>query len=181
MLGPATRRRRPGPRWSSLRYWETVGNRVCRSGMRLLGCRHEAEPYKEERPDAFCDRCCAWGHVGPRCTAAATRCSFLEEEHMTADHRCPVDGCRAKKGCSRPHVTAKCRNCRGQHLSLASVCRLGRRHSRTPGDGGHPLPHAGGAEEACRPRIHSQRPLRQRRGRWEWRRIMSPSRALWRV
>ena len=47
--------------------------------MRPLGRRHEAEPYEEERPDAFCGRCCTWDHIGPRCTAAAPRCSFCEE------------------------------------------------------------------------------------------------------
>ena len=80
---------------------DTVGNRVSRCGMRLVGRRHKAKLYEEERPgpDAFCCRCCVWGHIGPHCIAAAPRCSFCEEEHMTADHWDPVDRCRAKKGC----------------------------------------------------------------------------------
>ena len=52
---------------------------------------------------------------------------------MTADHRCPVDECRVKKGCPCPHVMARCRNCRGQHLSRASL----------PGEGGGPAERQG--------------------------------------
>ena len=71
------------------------------------------EPFREERPDAFCSRCCRWGHIGPGCRAppAAPRCSLCEGEHLTIDYRCPVAG----YGAGRGHV--KCRNYKGPHPS----------------------------------------------------------------
>ena len=86
-----------------------------------MGRQHEAEAFEEDRPDAFCSRCCAWGHIGPRCTAAVPRCSLYEEGH-TADHRCPAEGSRAKRGHPCPHVVARCKNCQGPHFSQANVC-----------------------------------------------------------
>lgn len=69
---------------------------------------HSYEVEGGRAPDAFCSRCFAWCHIGPRCTAAVPRCSPCEEGHRAADHRHPIDG--------------KCRNCQGPHLSQANVC-----------------------------------------------------------
>ena len=44
---------------------EATFSRLCRSGERLQDRRHEVEPFEEERLDAFCSRCCRWGHIGP--------------------------------------------------------------------------------------------------------------------
>ena len=43
-------------------------SRVCESGVHLLGRRYEVEAFEEARPDAFCSRCCRWGHIAPHCS-----------------------------------------------------------------------------------------------------------------
>ena len=95
--------------------------------MRLQGRRYEVDAYEEVRPDAYCSRCCGWGHIGPRCTAAAPRCALCKESHTTADHRCPVEGCRVEQGHPCPHGVAKCKNCGGPHPSQANACPEKRR------------------------------------------------------
>ena len=40
-------------------------DRLCRSGVGLLGRRHEVDAFEEARPDAFCGRCSGWG-ISPR-------------------------------------------------------------------------------------------------------------------
>ena len=90
--------------------------------VRLAGCRHEVEPFEEAQPDAFCGRCCGWGHIAPHCPAAASRCSLRKEGRQTSDHQCPVERCRAKRGHLCAHVVARCRNCFGPHLSQVNVC-----------------------------------------------------------
>lgn len=36
-----------------------------------MGRRYESEIFEGDWPDAFCSRLCAWGYIGPGCTAAA--------------------------------------------------------------------------------------------------------------
>ena len=71
---------------------------VRRSGLRLQGRRYDTEAYEEIKPDTRCDHCSGWGHVGAHCTRTTARCDWYAEEHTTKDHRCPVEGCRVKKG-----------------------------------------------------------------------------------
>ena len=52
---------------------EATYARLCKVGLWLLGRCYEVEHFEEERPDSFCSRCCAWGHIGPRCMAAVPR------------------------------------------------------------------------------------------------------------
>ena len=92
---------------------EAPFGRLCKSGVRLPGGRHEVEVYEEARPDAFCSRCSGWGHIAPHCEAAVPRCSICAGNHTTIDHRCPVEGRRAKKGRPCPHGTAECAGCGG--------------------------------------------------------------------
>ena len=82
---------------------EATAARLCKQEVRLAGLRHEVEPFEEARPDAFCSRCCAWGHVVPQCPAAVPWCALCREDHQTADHRCPVEGCRVKRGHACAH------------------------------------------------------------------------------
>lgn len=82
---------------------EAVFTHPCKSEVRLQGCRYRADAYEEVRPDAYFSRCCGWGHVGPRCTVAAPRCALCEESHLTADHRCPVEGRRVERARLCPH------------------------------------------------------------------------------
>ena len=96
---------------------EAVFGRLCRSGARLFGRRYEVDAYEETRPDAFCSRCCGWGHIAPHCAVASPRCVACAKDHATNDHRCPVDGCKAGKGRPCPHGTTKCANCGGPHGS----------------------------------------------------------------
>ena len=109
---------------------EAVFTHLCKRGVRLQGRRYKADAYEEVRPDAYeevrldayCSRCSGWGHIGPRCTAAAPRCALCEGGHTTADHQCPVEGCRVGRGHPCPHCVAKCKNCGGPHLSQANAC-----------------------------------------------------------
>ena len=71
---------------------------VRRSGLRLQGRRYDTEAYEEIRPDVWCDHCSEWGHIGAQCTLTTAICGWCAEEHTTKDHRCPVEGCRVKKG-----------------------------------------------------------------------------------
>ena len=107
-----------------------VAARLCKQGVRLAGLRHEVEPFEEARPDAFCSRCCAWGHVAPQYPAAVPRCALCGEDHQTSDHRCPVEGCWAKRGQACAHVMARCRNFSGPHLHHANVCQVKREARR---------------------------------------------------
>ena len=100
---------------------EAVFNRLCRSGARLFGRRYEVDAYEETRPDAFCSRCCGWGHIAPH-SSPSCRCAVCAKDHATNDHRCPVDGCKAGKGRPCPHGTTKCANCGGPHGSRADAC-----------------------------------------------------------
>ena len=95
-------------------------SRVCRSGVRLFG-RYEVEAFEENRPDAFCNRCSRWGHIAAHCSAAP-RCSICAEDHITQDHRCSVEGCRAGRGRGFPHRTTKCANCGGPYGARADAC-----------------------------------------------------------
>ena len=96
-------------------------NRVCKRGVRLFGRRYEVEAFEEDRLDAFCNRCSRWGHIAPHCSAAP-RCSICAEEHITQDHRCTVEGCRAGRGRRCPHTTTRCATCRGPHGARVDAC-----------------------------------------------------------
>ena len=84
---------------------EVVFDRLCRSGARLFGRWYEVDTCEETRPDAFCSRCCGWGHIAPHCAAASPRCAVCAKDYATNDHRCPVDGWKAWKG--RPCPTRR--------------------------------------------------------------------------
>ena len=95
---------------------EEVFGRLCRSGVRLPGSRHEVDAFEEERPDALCLRCGEWGHVTPHCDEAKRpKCAICAKEHATRDHRCQVEGCRAGRG-------RMCANCGGPHGARADAC-----------------------------------------------------------
>jgi hypothetical protein len=94
-----------------------------RHGVHLLGERYKVELFEEARPDALCGRCSVWGHVEPHCTATAPRCSLCAGDHHTKDHKCPVTGCKAKKGYPCPHMVPKCCNCKGPHSAQANACK----------------------------------------------------------
>ena len=71
---------------------EAAAGCLCQRGACLVGVRHEVEPFEKGRQDAFCSRCCAWGHIAPQCPAADSRCALCREVHQTSGHRCPVEG-----------------------------------------------------------------------------------------
>ena len=100
---------------------EVTFSRLCKSGARLFGRRYEVDAYEEVRLDAFCSRCCGWGHIAPHCKAAA-RCVVCAGDHTTNDHRCPVEGCRVGRSRPCPHGQTKCANCGGPHRARADAC-----------------------------------------------------------
>lgn len=87
-------------------------------GLRLLGRRYA---FGEIRPDAFCGRCRAWGHIEAQCSVTV-RCALREGGQQTTSHRRPVEGPQVKKGQTCSHVVAKRRNCRSLHFAQANVC-----------------------------------------------------------
>ena len=102
---------------------EATFGRLCKSGARLSGRRYEVDAFEEAwRPDAFCSRCGEWKHIAPHCLTAAPRCALCARDHLTTDHRCPVEGCRVGKGHPCPHGVAKCANCGGSHGAWADAC-----------------------------------------------------------
>ena len=102
---------------------EATFGRLCKSGVRPLGRRYEVDAFEEAlRPDAFCSRCSGWKHIGPHCFAAGPRCALCAKDHLTTDHRCPVEGCRVGKGHPCPHGAAKCTNCGEAHGVRADAC-----------------------------------------------------------
>ena len=116
---------------------EATFGRLCKSGVRLFGCRYEFDAFEEAWwPDAFCSRCSEWKHIAPHCLAP--RCALCARGHLTTDHGCPVEGCRVGKSSPCPHGVAKCANCSGSHGARADVCaarrkaRLAARGWRSP-------------------------------------------------
>ena len=89
---------------------------VRRGVLRLQGRRYDTEAYEDIRPNVRCGHCSGWGHIGAQCPRTTTRCSSCAE-HETKDHRCPVDGCKVKKGQWCQHTMAKCANCKGPHFA----------------------------------------------------------------
>ena len=125
-----------------------------------------------------------WGHVGPRCTAATPRCSLCEEKHVAADHRFSLEGHQAKRGHLFPHGVAKCRDCRGSHLSQTRVCPARKLAQLRPRGGGRRPSHVGSeglrARRLPRTRPRVPRP-RTARARWRSRRMnLSQLRRRWR-
>ena len=118
---------------------EATFGRLCKSGVRLFGCRYEFDAFEEAWwPDAFCSRCSEWKHIAPHCLAAAPRCALCVRDHLTTDRRCPVEGCGVGGGRPCPHWVAKCANCGGSHGARADACaakreaRLAARGWRSP-------------------------------------------------
>ena len=119
-LGNDTSRDREIKRRNSL---NTIRETLIRKGgLRLQGRGYEVEAYEEVRPDVGCGHCCEWGHIEPQYSRTAAHCGWCAEGHTTKDHRCPVEGCRARKGHWRQHTVPKCANCRGPHFARANAC-----------------------------------------------------------
>ena len=74
----------------------------------------------------------------PHCSAATPRCALYMKDHLTTDHRCPVEGCKVGKGHPCPHGATKCANCREAHGAQVDACaakreaRLSARGWRSP-------------------------------------------------
>ena len=90
------------------------------------------------RPDAFYSRCSGWKPIAPHCSVAAPRCALCAKDHLTTNHRCPVEGCKVGKGHPCPHGAAKYANCGEAHGARADACaakreaRLSARGWRSP-------------------------------------------------
>ena len=118
---------------------EAVESRLCKQGFRLAGLRHELEPFEGAWPDAFCSRCCAWGHVAPQCSAAVPQVRLLQGKPPGGRSSAPCRGYRVKRGHACAHVVARCRNCSGPHLSQANACPV-KREARRLAKGWPPSP-----------------------------------------
>ena len=124
---------------------------VRKGGLRLQGRKYEVEAYEEVRRDVACGHCCEWGHIEPQCPRTAARCGWCAEGHTTKHHRCPVEGCRARKGHWCQHTVPKCANCRGPHFAQANACpKKKAARGDAKGWSGGPPPPSGGSE--ARPR-----------------------------
>ena len=100
-----------------------------------------------------------WGHIAPHCPAAAPKCVLCSKNHQTADHRCPVEGCRAGRGHQSAHGITRCANCGGPHGARADV-RAHKGEVRRIARGWRSPPPHGGSEEGLRPlpRLPVRRP-----------------------
>ena len=87
-----------------------------------------------------------------------------------ADHRRPVEGCRAKRGHPCPHVVARCRNCRGKHLSQANVSPAKKEARQVAKGWRSPSPHAGSGAPPRRQTARLRAPRRQTGEKWRWKR-----------
>ena len=128
---------------------EATFGRLCRAGVRLLRRRYEVNAFEEAgRPDALCSQCSGWKHIAPHCSAAAPRCALCAKDHLTADHRRPVEGRKMGKGHPCPHGAKRCANCGEAHGAQANACAV-KREARLSARGWSPAP-----------------PRRERRMRW---------------
>ena len=95
---------------------------IRKGGLRLRGRRYEVGSYEEVRSVVGGGHCCEWGHIEPQCPRTAARCGWCVEGHTTKDHRCPAEGCRARKGHWCRRAVPECANCRGPHFAQANAC-----------------------------------------------------------
>ena len=109
---------------------EVTFGRLCKIGVHLLGSRYEVHAFEEARPDAFCSRCSAWGHIAPHCKATDPRCTLCSGAHATFERRCPVEGCRVRGGRPCPHREPKCANCGGPHGARVDAKKKARQFAR---------------------------------------------------
>lgn len=95
---------------------------VRRGVLQLQGHRYDTAAYEDIRTDVRYGHCSGWGHIGAQCLRTTARCGSCAEEHEMKDHRCPVDGCKVKKGQWCQHTVAKCANCKGPYFAQANAC-----------------------------------------------------------
>ena len=156
---------------------EATFGRLCKAGVRFLGRRYEVDAFEEAgRPDAFCSRCSAWKHIAPHCLAAAPKCALCAGDHLTTDHRCPVERCKVGNGHPRPHGAAKCANCGEAHGAQADACAAKREARLSARGWWSPSPprREKGAEAPQLPRGM------ERWARWGPKRGSNPARRVWR-
>ena len=115
---------------------EAVAGRLCRQGARRAGLRHEVEPFEEARPDAFCNWCCAWGHVAPTAPRQPTGAPSARRATKRPIIGAPLRGAASSEA-TRAHVVAKCRNCSAPHLSQVNV-RMVKKETRQLAKGWRP-------------------------------------------
>lgn len=139
-------------------------DRLCRSGVGLLGRRHEVDAFEEVRPDAFYGRCSGWG-ISPR-TASPLPTGVPSARRTSPPQRTTGAQLRGtgwgEAACGRtgqpgtqpqgPPLRA-CGCVRGQE-DFPAV---------SSGVGGHSPHHAGGAEGPGPPTRRTPRP---RLSRW---------------
>lgn len=102
---------------------QPMADRFIRSGARAAGKHYQVEAFVEARPDTICGICSGWGHGEHNCSFPnMPRCALCAQQHKTADHTCPVQGCRATKGSVCSHLMAKCPNCKGPHGARSDQC-----------------------------------------------------------
>ena len=145
-------------------------------GLRLQSRRYETEAYEEVRPDVGCGHCSEWGHIEAQCPRTAARCGWCAEGLTTREHRCPVQGCRAKKatGANTPWPSA--RTARAPTSCRQTPARRRGRPAATQRGGGPPPPREGSEARPRRQKSHRPTPRRHRGAGWRWRRSTSPLR-----
>lgn len=83
---------------------KVAASRLSQKEARLSGVRHEVEAFVEARPDAFCRRYCAWGHIAPPLHGGESEVRLLSRGTPVVGS--PVPG-RGMPGREEPHVRTR--------------------------------------------------------------------------
>jgi hypothetical protein len=98
-----------------------AAERLLAKGVSIGGSLKKATRFERSGPDVLCLRCCEWGHAAHQCDSAP-KCRLCAGSHQEEEHKCIVEGCKARKGRSCIHMVRKCANCDGKHEASSHKC-----------------------------------------------------------
>ena len=98
----------------------------------ILGSRCFIRAARANPGVPMCTRCYRWGHPVISCRAPQRRCPACSGPHSIDEHRAAAGCCKGNPNANPPVPptprdqpcphSARCPNCRGNHLSMAMAC-----------------------------------------------------------